>query len=426
MSIFQFSLIIFDSFLAVFFLLRFNGYKWNDKPEFFILFPVLLLINHFFCHKNEFLIVLGSITVSYVMMIALKFKHKSKANLLLSCILYFGTLILLNCVVSILFLLLLNKGIDTLMIPIKFIVVISLISKSYLCGIIKIYIFLGEKNINYNSNNIQQKLINFIYNIVFIVVILIVLTKDILEVRYGIILIIIGIVISHIIYYYMYFNLNNKNWIKKVNYLLMQMNQHDHQFLEENKRQADRIARINHDMKNHLTYVAFNIENKNYENAKNYIVELMNNIDFNANFIKLTDNSLNFIINYKLSQAHKKNIKTYAQIEDLKKTYLEEFDLCILLCNVLDNAIEAVERQKEKQIHIEIYNYAGYQTYFIKNTIETSILGVNSNLKTTKNKNKNHGYGLRQINDIINKYNGYIDIYEIEKYFCIKILIPAS
>jgi sensor histidine kinase YesM len=426
MSIFQFSLIIFDSFLAVFFLLRFNGYKWNDKPEFFILFPALLLINRFLGHKNVLLIVIGSITVSYVTMIALKFKHKSKANLLWSCILYFGTLTLSNSVVSILFLLLLNKGIDTLMIPTEFILVICIISKSYLWGIIKIYIFLEEKNINSDSESIQPKLINSIYNIVFVVVILIALSKDILEERYGIILVIIGIVTSQIIYYYMYFNLNNKNCIKNVNYLLMQMNQHDQQFLEENKRQADRIARINHDIKNHLTYIAFNIENKNYEDAKSYIVELINNTDFNTNFVKLTDNSLNFIINHKLSQAHKKNIKIYAQIEDLKKPYIEEFDLCILLCNILDNAIEAVERQKEKKIHIEIYNYAGYQTYFIKNTIENSILGVNSNLNTTKNKKKDHGYGLRQINDIINKYHGHIDIYEMEKYFCIKILIPAS
>ncbi|MDW2798309.1 GHKL domain-containing protein [Clostridium boliviensis] len=309
MSILQFSLLIFDCFLAVFFLLRFNGYNWIDKPD---------------------------------------------------------------------------------------------------------------------SENIQPKLINFLYHIVFIVVILITLSNDISEERYGFILVVIGLVTSQFIYYYMYFNLKNKKCIKNFNYLLMQMNQHDQQFLEDNKRQADKIARIKHDIKNHLTYIAFNIENQNYEVAKKYISELINNTDLNNNFIKLTDNSLNFIINHKLSQAHKKNIKIYAQIEDLKEPYIEEFDLCILLCNILDNAIEAVERQKEKQIHIEIYKQAGYQTYFIKNTIETSILGVNSNLRTTKNKKKDHGYGIPQINDIIKKYDGYIDIYEMEKYFCIKVLIPAS
>lgn len=200
----------------------------------------------------------------------------------------------------------------------------------------------------------------------------------------------------------------------------------DERYLIGNNQQVDRMARINHDIKNHLTYIAYNLDNKNYDKAKEYIVELINNAGLNFNFIKLTDNSLNFIINHKLNQAYKKNIKIFAQIEDLKKPCLEEFDLCILLCNVLDNAIEAVEGQEKKQIHIEIFNHAGYQTYFIKNTIETSILEVNSDLITTKYQKKDHGYGFQQINDIINKYHGHIDIYELERFFCIKILIPTS
>ncbi|MEY8355409.1 GHKL domain-containing protein [Lachnospiraceae bacterium 54-53] len=389
-----------------------------------ILFPVLVLITQVFNENFDILAVIGSIVASYVAMVILKFEHKTRIVLFWSCILYFGTLMLTNSVVFSLFQMFLNKDIDVLTIYNKLFVVMCIISKCSLWAIVSVYIFLKEKPKKNNTENIRPMLIISVYNIVLFVVIFLTFTNDILDKRYGTALVIIGIGISQIINYYMYVKLNEKSMIENEYYLLKKMNRHDKQHFEESKRHIERIARINHDIKNHLTYIAFNIENKNYDKAKSYIVELIENADLNSNSVKLTDNSLNFIINNKLNQARKKDIKVFAQIEDLKKPYIEEFDLCILLCNILDNAIEAVEKQKKKQIHIEIFNHAGYQTYFIKNTIETSILGKNSSLNTTKSKKRDHGYGFRQINDIINKYQGYIDIYEMEKYFCVKILIP--
>lgn len=425
MSIFQFSLIILDSLLAVFFLMRDKEYKWNDKPQFLMLFPILLMNIWFYVENVHILVITGSIFVSYLLLIILKFECRTKFGLLWSCILYFGTLMLSSSMAFVLFLIFMNKSFDFYMIPQTFNVLLCLILKIYLWGIVRFYIFLEERNIMSKNDNIQPMISNFIYNIAFIVVILYAINNDILKERHGFVLLIIGIVTSQVIFFYMYAKMNSKSRIFYVNDLLMQINGGE-RYLKGNNQQVEKMARINHDIKNHLTYIAYNLENKNYDKAKEYIVELINNADLNFNFIKLTDNSLNFIINHKLSQAYRKNIKIFAQIEDLKNLYLEEFDLCILLCNILDNAIEAVEGQEEKQIHIEIFNHAGYQTYFIKNTIETSILGVNSNLVTTKYNKKDHGYGFLQINDIINKYHGHIDIYELERFFCIKILIPAS
>ena len=425
MSIFQFSLVILDSLLAVFFLMRDKGYKWNDKPQFLMLFPILLMNIWFYVENVHILVITGSIFVSYLLMIILKFECRTKIGLLWSCILYFGTLMLSSSMAFVLFLIFMNKSLDFYMIPQTFNVLLCLILKSYLWGIVRFYIFLEERNIMSKNDNIQPMISNSIYNIAFIVVILYAINNDILKERHGFVLLIIGIVTSQVIFFYMYAKMNSKSRLFYVNDLLMQIHGGE-RYLKGNNQQVERMARINHDIKNHLTYIAYNLENKNYDKAKEYIVELINNADLNYNFIKLTDISLNFIINHKLSQAYRKNIKIFAQIEDIKNLYLEEFDLCILLCNILDNAIEAVEGQEEKQIHIEIFNHAGYQTYFIKNTIETSILGVNSNLVTTKYNKKDHGYGFLQINDIINKYHGHIDIYELERFFCIKILIPAS
>jgi hypothetical protein len=369
---------------------------------------------------------MGSIMVSYFTMEFLKFEHKTRIRRFSSCVLYFGTVFLIDLVFFSLIKLLLYNGLDVSMMPNDIIIVISLISKSYLWGIVRIYILIAERNIKYYDETVYPILINLIYIIILILVIFLILKNDILDEWYGISLIIIEILIGPLFHHSMYLKLIKKSMKGDVEYLLKEMNLYDRQYIKDSYLKTDRIARFHHDIKNHLTYIAFSIENKNYNKAKSYILDLIDITDLNAHYVNLTNDSLNFIINYKINQANKKKIKVFVQIEDFKVSNIAEIDLCILLCNILDNAIEAVESQAEKRIYIEIFKYAGYQTYLVKNTIETSVLGVNPSLNTTKSQKEYHGYGLKQISDVIKKYNGYMDIYELEKIFCIKILVPLS
>lgn len=135
---------------------------------------------------------------------------------------------------------------------------------------------------------------------------------------------------------------------------------------------------------------------------------------------------LDIILIHKIDKAKKNGIYVTAQIEDIKDCILDDFDLSTLLGNIFDNAIEASKRQEQKVINIQIYNLSGYQIFHIKNKMDCSVLDNNPDLLSTKRDKKTYGLGIKQIHNIAKKYRGLIDIYEKDKYFNVKVLIPRK
>lgn len=127
-----------------------------------------------------------------------------------------------------------------------------------------------------------------------------------------------------------------------------------------------------------------------------------------------------------MDAAASKSIKFIGNIEDIKHPILNDFDLCILLGNILDNAIEASQNEKinNRYIIMDIYNFSGYEIFEVKNKISSSILDKNRMLTSSKSNKILHGYGLKQIRTIIEKYYGHLDIYERNNYFILKVMIP--
>lgn len=73
---------------------------------------------------------------------------------------------------------------------------------------------------------------------------------------------------------------------------------------------------------------------------------------------------------------------------------------------------------------MDIYNFSGYEIFEVKNKISSSILDKNRMLTSSKSNKILHGYGLKQIRTIIEKYYGHLDIYERNNYFILKVMIP--
>lgn len=91
-----------------------------------------------------------------------------------------------------------------------------------------------------------------------------------------------------------------------------------------------------------------------------------------------------------------------------------EMDFCLLLGNLLKNAVEACNRLKEgeKFIHCEIKRHNHYLQVFVENSADGKSID-----KTSKHNEYKHGYGLQIIQEIVNKYNGNYSVeYKNRKY----------
>lgn len=190
-------------------------------------------------------------------------------------------------------------------------------------------------------------------------------------------------------------------------------------------RQLHQNARkLKHDIKNHLMVIASYINDGNYEQAKLYTSDILDKFNGMHSYVETGNELMNHIINEKLQYARELGISVKAEIENLSFKRMKSIDFSAVLSNLLDNAIEASQREKNRELHVQITGCRGYETICVKNRVEASVLEHNPELKSTKKEKDNHGLGIAQIKSIIDEYEGMYDFYEENKFFCVKVFIP--
>ena len=90
-------------------------------------------------------------------------------------------------------------------------------------------------------------------------------------------------------------------------------------------------------------------------------------------------------------------------------TGVDDMDLYILLENLCDNAIEAAAQSNNPTIKLQISEDNGNLCIYIGNTTPGNVLKNNPDMNTTKKDKGMHGFGIMNIRDIIDKYNGSIN-----------------
>lgn len=419
----NFIFVIFDSVLAILFLLEFNGYRIKEKAQFLILFPILLIITEVTDESFSIVAIFLSVVISFIMMIITKFERTSKQRCLWSCILFYALLMLINTLVYNVFQSIINVTIDILVERFDIYIIICIIAKCLMLLTTILYIFIWNKVERYNS---KVNTLNLIFISLFNILLIIIMQVSTIQLSSIFSFLIIGLFIGEIIHYYMYAQLSSNERFKISYEILKQKNDSDKQLYIERRKQYEEISKINHDMNNHLTQIAYLIRNKHYEKAEKYLQNMMDHVCIMNNDLGIFNCILDIILIHKIDKAKKNGIYVTAQIEDIKDCILDDFDLSTLLGNIFDNAIEASKRQEQKVINIQIYNLSGYQIFHIKNKIDCSVLDNNPDLLSTKRDKKTYGLGIKQIHNIAKKYRGLIDIYEKDKYFNVKVLIPRK
>lgn len=195
---------------------------------------------------------------------------------------------------------------------------------------------------------------------------------------------------------------------------------------EEVIRVHEAARRLKHDMKNHIMVVnSYLLENET-EKAGEYLSHVMDELNRIYTYIETGNSLLNYVLNQKLERAHQRGIHIQAQIENLTFAGMASVDFVSLLSNILDNALEgAKSRTGEPTLSVVVAAKRGYETIQVKNSVARSVLLDNPSLSSSKDE-ESHGYGVRQIRDIVEKYEGLSRFYEEGGMFCVEVMIPAG
>lgn len=204
----------------------------------------------------------------------------------------------------------------------------------------------------------------------------------------------------------------------------LQRQQDEMQHLQQ---QYEEILILRHDFRNGIDCLCGMVEQGDCSGALEYAKQFKERkVNTILSQVQCSSTMLNAVVNAKFNDAQSKGIDTSLRLV-VQIPHDLEFDLRIMLSNLLDNAIEACEKNPSNaQILLTISEEAGYYRIVVRNTIAASVLKKNQELKTEKADKKLHGWGLRSVTDLVSKRNGLIDFYEKEGMFYVDILLPIE
>ena len=233
----------------------------------------------------------------------------------------------------------------------------------------------------------------------------------------------IGLLALNIICLYITISLNQSNRTAEELKLKEQQLKHEVKYAQSVRSQYQEMRRIRHDIKQQLATISgLQFEGK-YDKAQKYISDITNGIEQLDMFMDVGNDFVNAILNSKLSTAKSKGIEVLCNFSG-KIDGINEYDLCNLIGNMLDNAIEAAENAGDNAvIEVSLFSDKHKMIFTVSNSISKSVLNSNPELKTVKDEPDLHGFGVKTIKAIAAKYNGNVDFYEENLVFFCSVLL---
>lgn len=196
------------------------------------------------------------------------------------------------------------------------------------------------------------------------------------------------------------------------------------QYLESTKDFITASRQFRHDMKAHLFCMEGLLEQKKYKELGDYMQQFQASAFLNPPIRSLcSDEILNTLLNQKMRVAENHGIPLCLSISLEKELFMEKLDLCGILSNLLDNAIEASCSVPDPKISLELKDIKGYITIQITNRTAEDPLKSNPGLSTTKKEKELHGLGLSIIRNLVRKYHGSVDFTSTSHSFSCFILL---
>ena len=171
-------------------------------------------------------------------------------------------------------------------------------------------------------------------------------------------------------------------------------------------------AKLFHDFHRHLE-IMLQMANKNRDTDMiKYIEDLSEPLKEIASVIWIGDETVDYIINSRYSRAKEKGIRMEMNIEFPYNTNIRSNDLCTILSNLLDNAIEACERAEElgrhdsPAIYLTIRRIQNILIIKMENSSPLPEYNGNGEPNTAKEDKTLHGFGLKNVEAAVLKYDG--------------------
>lgn len=180
-----------------------------------------------------------------------------------------------------------------------------------------------------------------------------------------------------------------------------------------------------HDYHNHLQVLKAHMELKHYDEVKQYLDMLNDDLTTVDTVIKTGNVMVDAILNSKLTMIKEKGIYVDATAIVPQNVPFSGIDLSVLIGNLLDNAVEAcMQVQNKENRFIRIYIDIVKKQLYISVTNSMNGKAKKHGLQYLSTKSGVHGFGILRIDRIAAKYGGFINRQNEEGVFATEIMLP--
>lgn len=202
-----------------------------------------------------------------------------------------------------------------------------------------------------------------------------------------------------------------------------------YKMLEEQYSQAERLR---HDLKNHLLALLGLWEDQAWEKLGDYLKKMESSAQLGENEEVTGNRAVDALLYQKRKMAEDKKIDWECDVRIPKQCSINEFDLCVLFGNILDNAVEACERLQREAYVQGLQPFIRVQAGIVKKCflleVKNSMNAVEKpkgRIAKTENP-QGRGIGLLNVSDVVRVYNGVMNTEIQNGIFDISVLLPLG
>lgn len=195
--------------------------------------------------------------------------------------------------------------------------------------------------------------------------------------------------------------------------------------IEEVEQMYRQVRGWRHDYRNHIQVMKAHLDAGRYEELDHYLQLLGENLTSVDTVIKTGNVMVDAILNSKLNLAASQEIAVNVKATVPPTLSVESIDICVILGNLMDNAIEACMRlpDSEKRF-IRVYMGSHKGQFYISVTNAAAVLRRKGTSYLSTKSQSGHGFGLVRIDRVAAKYGGAVNRQSEEGVFATEILLP--
>lgn len=227
----------------------------------------------------------------------------------------------------------------------------------------------------------------------------------------------LGLYISTFLAFYLFARTQHQNQIIRYQEQAEQQMRFQLQHMDETILSQNKLRAMRHDMNSHLIALKSFFDARDFKGGSRYIENLDTQFQQAALSVTTGNNALDSVLSAKRSLAESKGIAFHTKIKIQENLPIAPEDCSIIFCNALDNALEACERlpaDAEKSINLFLQQDA--TTIFCKIT-NTAPPNTEKTFLTSKADKVNHGFGMKNIKEALEKYPSLYNFKQQENQF---------